>query len=120
MIIRKKDEAKGEKNSGGKSKTKKKLSTVNEGDLSPQSPLTTENTSFVKANTKELSSELLSVQLNEISGSKEEKRKEEESIKDKNSFIVSHAREEPSLLDKARDWVSKNVSDRPIAAGGSG
>ena len=34
--------------------------------------------------------------------------------------IVSRAREETSLLDKARDWVSKNVSDRPIAAGGTG
>ena len=118
----KKGRSQGGKNSGGKSKTKKKLSTENEGDLSPQSPLTTENTRFIQANTKELSNELLSVQLNEISGSKEEKRKEEESIKSKNSITVSHAREEPSLTEQIKTWYDKRFPDKPllIGAGGTG
>ena len=116
----KKGRRQGGKNSAGKPKSKKKLSTVPEGELSTESPDTIENTAVFHANSKELSSKQLSVQLNETSGSKEEKRKGEESIEDKNSFIVSRGREEPSLSDKARDWISQNIlcEGKPFPIGG--
>ncbi len=110
----------GGRNSRGKPKNRKKESTDLSTKLSPILEDEPENSGLRIVNSKQLDIEQLTVQQNEVTVPKLKEIKLESSLLKENPLIVSHAREEPSLLDKARDWVSKNVSDRPIAAGGTG